>query len=223
MEKPKFIRPDLQGIPQEIIELPQFVCWQAAIRNDKWTKEPVNPHTGGLASVTDPESWGTVSEAWRHYQNNPDTVEGIGFVFAAGGGITGIDFDNCVNGSGDSIDSDVLRMVTELGSYAERSVSGTGAHVLCFGELPLGTRRRRPDFPKKGIGFECYDCGRFFTLTGAHFGGLPTYIRNAQEAVNRIHGQAFATETPRTPPPAAPGSVLDDEAILSKSRGSKQA
>ncbi len=228
MKKPDYIKPDVQGIPPELVELPQFVCWRAKFEreNNKWTKIPVNPHTGGLASSTDPATWADLSTALKFYQGNPNTVDGLGFVFRAGGGIVGIDFDHCANGSPGSIDVDVLKAIAELGSYAERSVSGTGAHVLCFGELPIGAKgNKRGDFPKKGMGFEIYEKGRFFTLTGAHLDGTPIFIRNAQEAVNRLHSRAFPKKETKTPHPGKQTvkSLLSDAEVLSKIRVSKGA
>ena len=222
MKKPTYLKPDLQGIPPEITELPQWVCWRAAFRDGGWTKQPVNPATGELASSTDPATWADLSTAWAHYHGNPGEVDGIGFVFKEGGGVVGIDFDHCTNGSPHSIDPEVLKIVKGLGTYAEHSVSGKGVHVLGLGTLPAG-RRRRDHFPVKGVGFEAYDRGRFFVVTGAHIDDTPIFIRPAQDSLDQLHQQAFPPQPAYTPPSETSPGMLNDEAVIELIRRSKQA
>jgi hypothetical protein len=68
--------------PAELQHFPQWVCYRIEHRNGKATKIPVNPHTGAKASVDNPSTWGTFTEAlagmrrWR--------CPGIGFVFTSG-------------------------------------------------------------------------------------------------------------------------------------------
>jgi len=48
--------------------------------------------------------------------------------------------------------------VERLNSYTEKSPSGTGIHIFIKAKLPPGGR-------KKGD-FECYESGRYLTMTG---------------------------------------------------------
>ena len=68
----------------------------------------------------------------------------MGFVFdgqpdANGLVFAGVDFDKVV--SGNDVTSLALERIKRLGSYTERSVSGTGLHVIAKGETV--TKRRR--------------------------------------------------------------------------------
>src|SRR5262249_44334739 len=56
-------------------------------------KPPLSPHTGGLASSSNPKTWGTYSEAMRAARKF--RAEGIGFML--GDGYAGIDLDSCLN------------------------------------------------------------------------------------------------------------------------------
>ena len=81
-------------------------------------------------------------------------VDANGLVFA------GVDFDKVV--SGNDVTSLALERIKHLGSYTERSVSGTGLHVIAKAK-PL----------KSGVahdGVEVYTSGRFFTTTGRAVG-----------------------------------------------------
>ena len=226
--KPKFLEPNTSNIPKEIIDLPQFVCWKAVWVNDsnRWTKPPINPHTGKLADPTDPQTWGSIASAREYYLDHPE-LDGIGFVFKEDGGITGIDFDHCINGTG-TVDPDVLKMVKEIGSYEEVSVSGTGVHTLFKADLDLGPGRKvKPDFPKKGMKAECYDKDRFFTFTGSRLNGSPSEIRDAQKPASRIHTSIFGPSTPSVdvslPVQIQPQGVsVDDETVLKKIRSSEK-
>jgi len=59
----------------------------------------VDPHTGGAGSTTNPATWGAYDDAKRARQRLE--LDGIGFVFVDGGGIVGIDLDDCISADGD--------------------------------------------------------------------------------------------------------------------------
>ena len=54
-------------------------------------------------------------------------------------------------------------ILDRLNSYAEISPSGTGLRIFWFAKLP-------PKDRKLG-GFECYESGRYLTVTGNHLPG----------------------------------------------------
>ena len=77
----------------------------------------------------------------------------------------GWDFDHCLHD--DVIDPDFLPFIRQLDCYAEISPSRTGVHVLVRASLATGGRKREfptPEEPKRAV--ECYDFGRYFTVTG---------------------------------------------------------
>lgn len=125
---------------------------------DKPTKEPVNPHTGGRASVTDLTTWGTFDDAVSFAERNG--LPGVGFVFSSGDPYAGVDLDNAVNPDG-SLKPWAAEIVAELDSYTEYSQSGTGVHIIVKGKVPRGTRAKYEDGE-----VEVYSTERFFVMTG---------------------------------------------------------
>ncbi len=100
-----------------------------------------------MAQSNNPRTWCDYDTAMRVVGK----YDGLGFML--GDGIFGVDIDGV-----DLKDSIVNEVITTLGSYAEVSPSGKGIHVICKGTKPQGACR-------KG-NFECYEKGRFFTVTG---------------------------------------------------------
>ncbi len=83
----------LANLPPTLTEGKKFVCWREAIRNDKPTKIPVNPHNGHDAESDNPATWATLAEAVAYYQSHRKTLHGVGRMFDPADGIIGIDFD----------------------------------------------------------------------------------------------------------------------------------
>jgi primase-polymerase (primpol)-like protein len=78
-------------------------------------------------------------------------------------------------------------IVQEVNSYTETSPSGTGLHILSYGQLP-----------GKGIhtAVEIYGQQRFTTITTEHLPGTPPTIEHRQEALAALyHRFAPVTET----------------------------
>ena len=182
-----------RNIPATMAALVQFVCWQMVFRPSKgkpnlnskpWTKRPIQPgaRKGGRfvsASSTDLLTWGTIAQALKFYQEfcdatEEDRLDGIGFVFAEGGGIIGIDLDECiVDGSLEPWAADIIEALGV--TYWEISPSRRGLKGFYRGILPPrpgdktgGTgRNKRLKLGSNGSGgIELYGTGRFFTTTG---------------------------------------------------------
>jgi putative DNA primase/helicase len=178
-------RNDTHNFPLELMRREQWVA--ATITPDparpgKTDKRPVNPVTGGPASTTDPQTWGTYAQACSRADGLSATgLSAIGFVFTAGDPYTGIDFDQCYGADG-RVDAEVARMVRDLDSYTERSISGKGLHVIVRGNLPPGGRR-------KG-NVEMYDRSRFFVLTGDALPGK-LWVCDRQAELSALHAAVF--------------------------------
>ena len=169
-------------IPHELREREQWVVWRWAKQRDgKPTKRPVNPHTGEFASSTDPNTWGSYEEAVA--ARNMFDYPGIGFVFTADDPYYGIDLDGCRDPETGEIEKWAKKMIKALDSYSEVSPSGSGVHIIGKGTLPPGGRKRGS--------FECYDSGRFFTVTGEHLDGTPHEIKERSEVLRRLHRRVF--------------------------------
>jgi len=64
------------------------------------------------------------------------------------------------------VSSEAVEVRDRLDSYSELSPSGRGLHVFVAAQL-TGSRRRTG-------GFEVYDSGRYFTVTGKRIGARET-------------------------------------------------
>lgn len=144
-----------ENIPQELKALPQWINWQ--LTDGK--KIPKIPGTTKNASSTNPAHWRTFDEAQAAY--NSGNYSGIGFVFMDGGGLVGVDIDDCViNGELSELAKEVISL---LDSYTEYSTSGTGIHIICKANKLRGNKKGTRDDTK---GLEIYCSGRYFIMTG---------------------------------------------------------
>jgi len=173
-------------IPAELKALPQWICWRAVPKNNdpaKMDKQPVNPHTGQLASTNDPTTWGNFEEAVAGV--NQFKLTGLGLVFSATDGLTGFDFDDCVDDQG-NINPEVTAMLKRLGSYAEISPSGKGIKVWVKAKFALD---RGHKVKKDSYEIEAYKDGRYFTVTADV---IPPYTNlvESQEA-ERLYQELF--------------------------------
>jgi putative DNA primase/helicase len=193
-----------ENIPTELCELDQWVLWRYEFDGKAWTKVPRCASEERCASTTDRSTWSSfvaVQDAYAHKKNKCD---GIGFVFSAGDPYFGADFDHCIKDQ--KIDQSVLERVEQLDSYTEKSVSGTGLHVI--GEGLVG------DGIKTG-NFELYDRGRYFTFSGRTGRRNQIEYRQAEvEAFKRFLRPSTETQNPiREVSPVAGPSV---HAVLEK-------
>jgi hypothetical protein len=62
-DRPKALTVKPEGIPTELREWPQWVCWRYHRREGKWTKVPIDPKTGKFAKVNDPATFGSFDQA----------------------------------------------------------------------------------------------------------------------------------------------------------------
>mgnify|MGYP001363305670 FL=1 len=161
---------------------------QALLTRQQWVgctenKLPIDPHTGGLASVTDRTTWGSFEEALAM---GPYCV---GFVFTERDPFVFIDLDNKEG------DPEVERYYQELirwfDSYTERSNSGTGYHIIVQGKVPRGARMGN---------IEVYPSDRFCMWTSTIVDGrdviharqeqLDVFFPNMQESLRPVDALA---------------------------------
>jgi putative DNA primase/helicase len=169
---PRFLRPNFERMPPELKLLKNWVLWGAVWNGSKWTKRPIQV-SGFGASTTNPKHWSSFDDVKQAYERGYIELRekgkpikriplgGVGFVFDGqpdedGLVVAGVDFDKVI--SGGEIASLAQERIKRLGSYTERSVSGSGLHVIV---------KARP--LQSGIahdGVEIYTNARFFTMTG---------------------------------------------------------
>jgi hypothetical protein len=172
----------------------------------KLTKIPKNPKTGGNALPNTPSTWGSIEAALIGIETH--NFEGIGFEFSKDDPFTGIDLDKCVNAAGE-LEPWAQQIVDRLDSYVEASPSGKGIHIIVKGSLP-------PDGRKKGK-IECYDQGRFFTVTGNVLNGCSAIAERHAE-LKVFHKEIFGAQKEAVANhPVMPVEPLDlaDEELLS--------
>lgn len=136
-----------EHIPADLRAYSQWVCHDAA-------KRPISPHTGTKASVADPATWGTFEQACDAVATGRGV--GIGFVFTDDDPFTGIDLDVPEGGAPSGLQEEIYGTFR---SYAERSPSGRGLHIIIKGRVPAAINDRSQ-------GVEVYSTGRYFTVTG---------------------------------------------------------
>jgi len=205
------------SLPDVLVQRSQWVCWRIEERNEKSTKIPVDPQTGGYASATDSATWTTIDAA-IDYARSSTVVDGIGFVFTDDDAFVGIDVDDCRDAETGALSAEARDIVDRLDSYTEISPSGTGLHIIVRGNLPGGRNRRG--------GIELYETARYFTVTGQRLDGSVSDVVDREEALAAIHreylsdgkeaetAQSFLT-TPDT------DVALTDDDLLEKARMAK--
>ena len=198
---------DYSNVPQELKEMNRWVLYRLFLdeKTGKYTKKPFNARTGGMAQSNNPNTWcdyDTAINVLRKY-------DGLGFML--GDGIFGVDIDGV-----ELKDSIVKEVITTLNSYAEVSPSGKGIHVICKGSKPQGSCR-------KG-NFECYEKGRFFTVTGQVIEPYVT-LRDCTESIKPLFEKYLKAQEPKralsTQLAYSQSESLSDSEVLDKA--SKQS
>lgn len=166
---------DFNNVPQEMRIYPQWVMWRYEDTDSKKpTKVPYSARTGQLASVTDANSWATFDECV--YAMNSGWYAGIGFVLTEADPFAFIDLDD-TKGDQTALDRQI-KIYNEFDSYAERSPSGSGLHIIVKGAVPSGRRRSF---------IEVYSSLRYMTMTGDVYRAAP--IKECNELLNILYGQ----------------------------------
>jgi hypothetical protein len=222
-------------LPTELREKHQWVNWRYELTDKgKWTKVPTQPHAPDYKASTDNAAqWGSFDDAMLAFDRN-ETLAGVGFVFATDDVYAGVDLDNCINDDG-TLAEWARVWIERLNGYAEISPSRRGVKVWVRGKLPEDGRHI--NLPG-GTAVECYDNTRFFSTTGATFGGFDRIGGDDRSAViaeliahfDKIADESKASQNGRHHQngKAASGArkrarPQTDIAILDKARGAKNA
>jgi len=208
-----------QNIPTELRVLPQWVCWKLETVDGRLTKVPYST-TGHKARTTDPATWSSLEQCLAVHRNGGQ-FDGIGFVFADGNGLTGIDLDHHRDPATGELDGFAKPIVARLNSYAETSQSGAGVHIIARGVIPSDKGKRDA---KQGV--EMYSTARFFVMTGQHLDGTPATIERRQSAVSGLFQEVFGErKQERKPAPALVESLAltDNDLVNRASRASNGA
>lgn len=186
-------------IPEKLRDLKRWLCWKEEKRDGKPTKVPYQTD-GSLASSTDADTWTDFDTALAAVKD----FDGVGI--ALGEGLSGIDLDKCRNPDTGIIEPWARSIIDQLDSYTEISPSGRGVHILCWGKLPEGSRR-------KG-NLEMYSEGRYFTVSSNRLDGCPPTVFERTAALAELHRQTFPEPEAQAPAPTTPGINVSDEDLL---------
>jgi putative DNA primase/helicase len=195
--------------------MPQWVLWKWEQRPDKttgelkWTKPPYQIN-GQHAESDNPATWATFDQSVAATEQY--CTSEIGIVVTKNDELAGVDLDHCRNPETGVIEPWAMKIVRALNSYTEFSPSGTGVHIFLWAKLPPKDRK---------IGnFECYESGRYLTVTGNHVDGTSTTVEHRQSEMDAVHAEVFAERNkPRNNGKASTASALpnlDDKDILDK-------
>jgi len=185
----------LRNIPSELQSLNQWVLWRYVEKDGKQTKIPYT-FTGKAASVIDPQTWCSFEQALAVCGG----FNGVGFVLHHTDPFTIIDLDNKPE---HPCTPEQLERHTKIyeafDSYTERSVSGTGVHIIVSGRVPSGVHRDN---------VEAYSTGRYMICTGDVIRNTP--IRDHQPMLDLLYGEM---KPPETTTLTDIDSILDDKEV----------
>jgi putative DNA primase/helicase len=198
-----------ENIPACLRDCPQWVAWRYIVRDGRETKGPVNPHTGGFASATDPSTWGTFQEVTDACQQDAD-LAGVGFVFTPDDPFCGVDLDDSLDAETGQLKPWAARLVEQLASYTEISPSSQGVKVFLRASKS-GSRCRKAVEDGE---IEIYDRDRFFTVTGRLIPTASSNVETRQEQLDAVYHTVFGEDGLATTPGSNGHVHLADDEII---------
>lgn len=137
----------------------QELTWNKS--KNKYDKKPLNSRTGKPAKWSDPDEWSSLEDAQKMHQADPLKVPA--YVMTEADNLVCIDLDDCYDG--DALKPYAQHLMDVFHTYTERSVSGSGIHILCSGTTGLRVNEtiihEGREYP-----IEVFTKSRIVTLTG---------------------------------------------------------
>lgn len=201
---------DPEAIPLELRSIPRWVVWDffpPTGTKPKLGKIPLEAGRDTRADYTNPAAWRPFEDVLAEARQRGDV--GVGFVFAETDDVVGVDLDDAYLPSGDLKPWAKEILDRFAGTWAEKSVSGTGIHCLGRGDRILG--KKRVELVPKADGVERYSEGRFFTVSGDVVRSAP--LADVRGAMAWLEARHFARPAGQeVAPPAGPpaGTVAVD-------------
>lgn len=200
-----------KNIPKELKELPQWVCYRTQKNGNKTVKFMISPNTGSFAKSNDSTTWADYDTANRFMLNR--RLEGLAFVLTEG--YVFIDIDHSIDNEGNMSDL-TKKILQELpNTYAEKSCSGKGIHLICKGKLPEYALKRNDS-----IGLEMYDTKRFVCITGDVINNQ-TDIKDYSCKIVDFNYTFIGKRPPRILNPIKTDIQFSDNELINKIRNSK--
>lgn len=206
---------DINNIPAELKALKQWAVFRTYLDKEsgKHKKVIISPVIGKFAKSNEPETWEEFFKA--EYYRKRYRYQGL--VFALDKGIVFVDLDHAIDKESGQIISTEAKQLLELlpDTFAERSVSGTGIHILCRGSLPEDALKRND---AKGI--EIYDNRRFMCMTGDIINGRRE-LKDYSDKIPEIAYEFTGRSLPRRVYEPTPCTATDAE-LIEEIRRSRQ-
>lgn len=225
-------RPQFHGtsIPVGLRSLPRWIGWRFSWKekDSKWSKLPLDPHKRcrKTAKTNAAETWADLSTAVASMNSaalsDPKSIDGLGFVFADGDNLFGLDIDGCREPQTGALSELAVRLISTFDTYAEISPSGMGVKLIGRGTFTgKGRKIKLPD----GQELELYTRGRYFTLTGDRVSGTPADLADCAEPLAKFIDEFKLVATEKTAPAGTPTAkeLTDDEIIDKLTRTAKNA
>jgi len=177
----------LERIPVELKELPQWMPFKLLSRPDSLKKGKVPSYKGRPADKTDPKHWLSFQECLTQYEQGEHGYGGIGFC-PNGSDLLFIDLDDCFESSG-QLNERAREIVDSVEGYVERSLSGNGLHIVTLTDKHYGN-------PKSADGeVEIFTNRMYLAMTGDVFEGriqIPMFPANTSVLDKYLHKQTKA-------------------------------
>lgn len=191
-------------VPKALAERPNWIVWRALARNGKTTKLPFQTHRNALASTNNPAHWSSLQAAVDAMDTGK--FAGLGFVFAPGDNLFGIDLDSCY-GNLYNLDTWAEKIVREFVTYAEVSPSGRGVKLYALGEhRGRGFVRQQgaAEAGGKRPAVEVYGWGRYFAFTGRRLENSPLECMDCQRPLDALKASMGKLDKPHPLPAPTP-------------------
>lgn len=176
----------VSNIPGAFGRFNNWLMWMGELTSyGRYTKIPYQVDGSMMrASPTNPEQWAGMQQSFNAVnglRNKGASECGMGFVITRETGLICIDLDDPQKCANPEKAATVQHAILEafVGTYREKSPSGTGWHIWFYGVLPEG---RDSMTLKSKAGIEVYAAKRFMTMTGdiANWGGTDVVPQNEQ-------------------------------------------
>jgi hypothetical protein len=193
---------DLANVPEELRETPQWECWKLVDER----KIPIDATTGKAyppgKQNSDKMGSATFWRACELLASRKD-LQGVGFRFKKDDPYTGVDLDDVRDPATGELQPWARAAVSEFGTYAEISPSGTGLHIIGLAKL-LKALTKTVHYAGH---VEMYSVGRYFTITGQKLPDAPPDISNIQPQADRWYRLLTAKPAKNGDDPAAHAEV----------------
>lgn len=224
--EPLSVIPD--KIPQHLKSRDQWLVWKYVWNGKRWTKPP-HKVNGRLAKSNDSSTWTTFDRALKAYESGK--FDGVGFAFAEGDGLAGIDLDHCIDRNTGKISAEAKEIAKRFidCAYIECSPSGEGLRIYALGQharCGKGSQKQGKNW------IEAYDfhSPRYLTVTGQKMKGAKDEPADAAESLEWLYQKHLKWDEPANdktfkggnPAGDRSASPEEDQALIAKIRGSAQ-